>query len=92
MSIEQVNQIFNKVTTKRGYSLEVKKSKSTESWYFRICSGEYHLLIRVSDHYTQKDIITLRIDKVKKPQNVESFIINRCNDLSKRKLKSVLGL
>ncbi len=92
MNIEQVNQIFKKVTSKKGYSLEVKKSQSTESWYFRICSGTYFLLVRVSDHNTQKNITTLRIDKVKNVENVERFVTNCCNGLSKRKLKSILGL
>lgn len=92
MKIEDVTRIIKKQVAQKGYVLEERKSVSTDSWYFKIYSGDCSLLFRISDHKTKSDIITLRLDKKTTQKTVEGFIINRCKDLSDRKLKMLLGL
>lgn len=91
MEIETIRQIFIKEVKRKGYNIEENKSLSTNSWYFTLSSGKYSMVIRVSDHNSKKDISTLRIDKIKKTKNVESYIHNRCQDLHERKMKAILG-
>ncbi len=91
MDIKQIEQIFNKEVNKRGYKIEKIESKTTNSYYFRLSSGDTSLNIRVSDHKTGRDLTTLRFDKVKNSKSVEGFIKNCCQGLSQRKLKAVLG-
>lgn len=92
LNIETVTQTVKRIVEKKGYTLEVRKSTSTDSWYYKIYCGEYSLMFRISDHATYKDVITLRLDKVKNQVNLERFINNRCHDLSDRILKEELGI
>ena len=92
MSTAEIIKIIEKTVDKKGYDIETRKSISTESVYFKIYSGDYSLLFRISDHATKKDVITLRTDLKLTPEKVEGFARNRCRDLSDRKLKGVLGL
>lgn len=92
INIENARLVINRIVTKKGYTIEEHKSATTNSWYFKICCGEESLLFRLSDHQTYKDIITLRIDKVNKQKHLESFVNNRCKDLSDRIIKKNLGV
>ena len=92
LNVEAIRNIIKQKVAQKGYSLEERKSSSTNSWYFKIISGNYSLLFRVSDHKTGTKVITLRVDKNTNYKTVERFIENRCNDLSSRIVKSVLGI
>lgn len=92
MEMENIAKIIRAEVNKKGYSLEERKSVSTDSWYFKIYDEKYSLLFRLSDHNTKKDVVTLRVDKKLTQKAVQTFIQNRCNDLSKRRLKGLLGI
>lgn len=92
MEMENIAKIIRTEVNKKGYVLEERKSTSTNSWYFKIYDEKYSLLFRLSDHDTYKDVVTLRVDKKLTQQKVQSFIQNRCSDLSRRRLKGLLGL
>lgn len=92
MKINEIKQIIRQQVKNKGYELEERKSTSTNSWYFKIYSGDCSLMFRVSDHYTKSDVITLRLDKKLSAKSVAGFINNRCQDLSSRKVKQLLGL
>lgn len=92
MNIHEIKNIINRQVTKRGYRLEERPSTSSNSWYFKIYSSDTDMLFRVSDHKTKSNIVTLRFDKCTSPKNVESFVNNRCQDLSDRRLKKLLGV
>ena len=62
MSYEQVAQMIFKEAKKAGYVVEERKSVSTNSIYYTIHSGKCSLMFRVSDHSTNSNVITLRID------------------------------
>lgn len=90
MTITEIKKILEKEINQKGYSLEERKSTSTDSWYFKIYSGAYSLMFRVANHKTKANITTLRLDKKVNRQQVEQFAANRCKDLSKRVVKSFL--
>ena len=93
MNINEIKQIVVAQATKLGYKCEDRKSSSTDSWYFKLyASQDVSLLFRVSNHTTQKNIITLRVDKGITRKDVERFVANRCRDLSYRKVKRILGI
>lgn len=92
MEMENIARIIRTEVNKKGYNLEERKSVSTDSWYFKIYDEKFSLLFRLSDHNTKKDVITLRVDKKLTQKTVQTFIQNRCNDLSKRRLKGLLGI
>ncbi len=92
LNIEAIRQIFKQKVSQKGYFFEERKSTSTNSWYFKIYSGSYSLLFRVSDHKGRKKITTLRVDKHTNYKMVEKFITNRCEDLGTRIVKSSLGI
>ena len=93
MTMPEIKRIIEQQVSKRGYYLEERPSNTTGSWYFKIyASPEVSLLFRVSDHKTQKDVITLRIDRQPKYNDVVSFVNNRCKDLGYRHTKAVLGM
>ena len=92
MEMENIAKIIRAEVNKKGYNLEERKSVSTDSWYFKIYDEKYSLLFRLSDHNTKKDVVTLRVDKKLTQKAVQTFIQNRCNDLSKRRLKGLLGI
>lgn len=91
MNINQIEQIFKKEVNKKGYKIEEIQSKTTNSYYFKLSSGDVSMTIRVSDHKSGRNLTTLRFDKVKNTQSVEGFIKNCCQGLSQRKLKAILG-
>ena len=90
MTITEVKQILEKQINQKGYVLEERKSTTTDSWYFKIYSGRYSLMFRVSNHRTGSNITTLRLDKNISRKQVERFAINRCCDLSNRVVKEFL--
>jgi hypothetical protein len=92
LNVEAIRNIIKQKIAQKGYILEERKSSSTNSWYFKIISGNYSLLFRVSDHKTGTKIITLRVDKNTNYKIVERFVENRCNDLGSRVVKSELGI
>ena len=92
MKINEVKQIIEEQIKRKGYRLEERKSSSTGSWYFKIYSAEVSLLFRVSDHKTKKDIITLRVDHKLTRDAIIRFTNNRCEDLSYRRVKILLGM
>lgn len=92
MNIDVIRQILKRKVEQKGYVFEERKSSSTNSWYFKVSSGEFSLLFRVSDHKTKANVMTLRYDKKTNFKSVEAFIDNRCNDLGRRIVKSVLGI
>ena len=92
MKINEVKQIIEEQIKRKGYRLEERKSSSTGSWYFKIYSAEVSLLFRVSDHKTKKDIITLRVDHKLTRDAIIRFTNNRCEDLSYRRVKTLLGI
>lgn len=91
-NIETIRKAVKAAAQRRGYGLEERKSSSTNSWYFKITSGDESLLFRISDHKTETNVITLRLDKKTSYKNIISFIDNRCNDLSTRIIKKALGI
>ncbi len=91
MRIDEVKNIIEKKVARKGYRLEERKSATTDSWYFKICSGKASLLFRVADHKTKADVITLRLDHKSTPKSVEGFVENRCRDLGDRVLRNVFG-
>ena len=91
MTYEQVAQIIFKEAKKAGYVVEERKSVKTTSRYYTISSGKYSMLMRVSDHSTHSNVITLRIDRKNTCETVGNFIKNRLSDLSRRERKAVLG-
>lgn len=93
MTNAEARSIITKELSKSGYEYREINSKTTDSMYYRISSGETSLLFRISDHPTQKDVITFRIDKHKNNKdNLQKFIKNRISDLSYRVTKTFLGL
>lgn len=92
LKVEAIRQIVRQRVAQKGYILEERKSSTTDSWYFKIISGEYSLLFRISDHKTKTNVITLRVDKGTNYKVVERFVDNRCNDLGSRIVKSALGM
>ncbi len=92
MTYEQVAQIIFKEAKRAGYVVEERKSVSTSSMYYKLSSGKYSLLFRISDHKTKSNVITLRIDRKRTIKNVECFVKNRIKDLGYRALKMELGL
>lgn len=91
-NIETIRKAVRTAAQKRGYELEERKSSTTNSWYFKISTGDESLLFRISDHKTETNVITLRLDKKTSYKNIVGFIDNRCNDLSARVIKKALGL
>ena len=81
-TIDTIRNTIRNIVEKRGYVLEERKSGSTDSWYFKIRSGENSLLFRISDHKTKTNVITLRVDHKTSFKNIVSFINNRCDDLA----------
>lgn len=92
MKINDIAQIIRKEVKKNGYSLEERKSLTTDSWYFKIYSGDTSLMFRVSDHQAKSNVITFRTDKNFSVQSVIGFAHNRCMDLSHRRVKTLLGI
>ena len=92
MQMHEIHRIIEKTVAKKGYILETHKSASTNSWYYRIHSGDSTLVFRVSDHKGKNNIMTLRADKKNTPQSIENFINSRCEDLSFRRVKELLGI
>jgi hypothetical protein len=92
LNVEAVRNLVKQKVSQRGYTLEERKSATTSSWYFKISSGEYSLLFRVSDHKTGSKVVTLRVDKNTKFKVAEKFINNRCDDLGARIVKTALGM
>jgi len=92
LNMEAIRNMAKQIIKQKGYDFEERKSSSTNSWYFKIKSGDYSLLFRVSDHKTGSNVITLRVDKNTNYKVVERFIGNRCSDLSARVVKSALGM
>lgn len=92
LNVETVRTLVKKKAAQKGYTLEERKSSTTNSWYFKISSGEYSLLFRVSDHKTGANVTTFRIDKNTKFKAAERFVDNRCNDLGTRVVKTALGM
>lgn len=92
MKVNDVVSIIRAEVNRRGYKLEERKSVSTDSLYFKIYSGDTSLMFRLSDHQTKSNIMTLRVDKKTTAQSVRGFINNRCQDLSHRHVKALLGL
>lgn len=94
MSIDELRIIFKKETSRNGYQLEERKSTSSDSSYFVICTGngphtkDNSLQFRVSNHKTKSNVITLRLDQKLTPKSAEGFIKNRCKDLGDRRLRS----
>lgn len=88
----EIKKLIEKKVACKGYKLEEIDSLSTESMYFKISSGNTSLTFRVSDHKTSRNLITLRVDHKTNRQLIENFIENRCKDLSKRRVKELLGL
>jgi hypothetical protein len=91
MTYEQVAHIIFKEAKKAGYVVEERKSIKTTSRYYTISSGKCSMLMRVSDHSTNSNVITLRIDRKNTDQTVGNFIKNRLSDLGRRERKLVLG-
>lgn len=94
MQMQEIHRIIEKTVARKGYTLETHKSTSTNSWYYRIHSGDSTLAFRVSDHKVKgkNNIMTLRFDKKNTPKSVENFIISRCEGLSFRRTKELLGM
>lgn len=92
LKVEAVRNIIRQKVAQKGYVLEERKAVSTDSWYFKLVSGQYSLLFRVSDHKTDTKVVTLRVDKNTNYKTVERFVENRCKDLGARVVKSALGL
>lgn len=90
--IEEAENIIRREVKKQGYQLITIKSESTISRYYKISSGQYDLSFRISDHATQKRLMTLRIDHKTSVKNIEQFAKNRCKDLGKRIIKQALGV
>ncbi len=92
MSHEQVAQIIYKEAKRVGYVVEQHKSGSTNSVYYTLHDGKFSLHFRVSDHATNKNVITLRLDRNNSLDSAVKFVKNRIKDLATRELKLTLGL
>ena len=92
MSYEQISAIVFKEAEAFGYKVTERRSLSTNSVYYTIYAGKVKLMFRVSDHGTNKNVITLRIDHKNVSKIAVSFVKNRIKDLRYRNLKSVLGM
>lgn len=92
MKYQEIIRIIETEVKNKGYILEKRDSLSTDSHYFKIYNGDCSLLFRISDHMTKSNVITLRIDRCRSIGDVQKFIRNRLNDLSYRRLKSILNL
>jgi len=90
MDINTVRNIIKKEIQRKGYELEERKSTTSESWYYKIYNGNNSLMFRISDHKTNSNIITLRVDKKLNRKTLDAFIRNRCDGLSRRVLDSFL--
>ena len=91
MTYEQVAHIIFKEAKKLGYVVEERKAVKTTSRYYDLSNGRSTMQIRVSDHSTNSNVITLRIDRKNTEQTVSNFIKNRLSDLDRRDRKLVLG-
>ena len=92
MNIERARQITLKELKNSGYPFEERLSKSTGSVYYKIFSSKESLLFRISDHQTNKNVITFRVDHRMDEKNLLKFVRNRVKDLSCRTTKSLLGI
>ena len=93
MNINEIRKIVSEQVAKMGYAFEDRQSTSSNSWYFKLyATPDISLLFRVSDHNTNKNVITLRVDHKTSKKDIEGFVYNRCRDLSYRKVKAILGL
>lgn len=90
MTREEIKNIMIKEIKARGYDYELSMSESTESVYIELICGKTRLLFRLSDHFTKKDIITLRFDMCKTKKDVIKFLQNRIRDLQDRSRKNGL--
>ena len=92
MTANEIVKILENEITRKGYEFRERESASTSSRYFVIRSGPTSLLFRVADHPTKKNVITLRTDHRVTKENVVNFARNRCEDVSRRRVKEVLGI
>ena len=92
MNYEQVSQIIFREVKASGYRVTERKSISTNSVYYTLISDRCQLMFRVSDHKTDSNVITLRVDHKNNEQTTINFIRNRIKDLKYRNLKTILGM
>lgn len=92
MTYETISKIIFKEVEALGYRVTERKSVSTNSVYYTLFSSKSQLMFRVSDHKTDKNIVTLRVDQKGVEKNAIHFIRNRIKDLQYRNLKAVLGM
>lgn len=83
--------IVKEVASRKGYSLQIMESKSTDSVYFKLFYNDSSLIFRVSDHHGKSNIKTLRVDKKTTKKSVEGFIDNRCRDLGRRSVERLFA-
>lgn len=86
---ERVIKILNRLCNGK-YTYEIQQSKTTNSVYVRIMSGDDRVSFRISDHAKPQETnvsITYRsfpVGKHTKEETLERFIQNRISTLKKR--------
>lgn len=86
VTIKTANQIVEEELRKierEGYSVKRVQSHTTNSSYYEISEGKYHVSFRISDHPAIKtDIITLDVSyRGVSVSNIRRFVVNRLDAL-----------
>ena len=93
ITLDHALGIIRRELKKSGYEINERKSLTSNSVYFCIKgSSESQLLFRVSDHGTQKNIVTLRVDMAKSEKEIIGFVKNRIMGTQKRALRNFYGM
>ena len=94
----KIIEIVTAEISRKGYRYEEDHSLTTNSIYFRIYSGDEFLAFRISDHKprpseTHANLITFRTDiNGNDYEALRRFVQKRIQDLSYRRVRSLLGM
>lgn len=93
ITLDHALGIIRRELKKSGYEVSERKSLTSNSVYFCIKgSGNTQLMFRVSDHNTQKNVVTLRVDMTKSEKEIVGFVKNRIMGTQKRALRHFYGM
>lgn len=92
MTLEHAKAIVDKELRRSGYSFVFRESKSTSSCYYKIeGSRDTSLMFRISDHNTNKNVLSFLVTEHQSEAQLVNFVDNRIRDFKKRHLKALLG-
>lgn len=90
MEYNEIIKIIRQTAIDNACTIEVRDSLSTNSHYFKLKSGKNSMLFRISDHPSNCNIKTLRVDKMNNKESIINFTKNCCNGLAHRAFKAFM--